>query len=247
MEYIITCISHNRHENVYTFINKVGTDNIIFFVKDDKDKELYLQNGASNVIVSGSLMQSRNASLQYCFNLGKTCIQLSDDIENIMVNDYTGKRTHQYTSVKEVIDDIMPNFLLSKYKFAGFPPTNNPFFATSEFEFNKFIVGDFILIKPTPLRFDTGLKLKEDYDYTLQHLKLYGGCVRYGKYLCSFKHYSNKGGAVDYRTSELEQNTIKYLINKWGECIKLNPKRTNEILLNKKSIEILNSTQSTLF
>lgn len=247
MDYIITCISHNRHENIDNFINKVGTNNIIFFVKDEKDKELYLQNGAINVIVSGSLIDSRNASLEYCFKQNKTCIQLSDDIENIMINDFTGKRTHQYINVVNVIDDIIINFNNSKYKFAGFPPTNNPFFALNIYDFNKFIVGDFILIKPNELRFDTALKLKEDYDYSLQHLKLYGGCIRYGKYLCSFKHYNNKGGAVDYRTVQLEQNTIKYLINKWGECIKMNPKRDNEILLNKKSLEILNSTQVSLF
>jgi hypothetical protein len=247
MEYIISCISHNRHENIKNFLDKVGTNDVIFFVKDQNDKDLYLQNGATNVIASGSLMQSRNASLEYCFNQNKICIQLSDDIENIMVNDYTGKRTHEYVNVKKVIEDIMPNFLQSEYKFAGFPPTNNPFFATNEHEFNKFIVGDFILIKPTPLRFDMELRLKEDYDFTLQNLKHYGGCIRYGKYLCSFKHYSNKGGAVDYRTSDLEQKTIKYLINKWGECIKLNTKRINEILINKKSLEIINSKQSSLF
>ena len=105
----------------------------------------------------------------------------------------------------------------------------------------------FIIIKPNNLRFDSSLRLKEDYDYTLQHIKEFGGCVRYGLFLCSFKHYSNKGGAVSYRTNNLEQETIKYLMEKWGECIKLNPKRENEILLNRKSYDILNSKQQTLF
>ena len=65
MEYIITCISHNRHENIKQFIEKVGTDKIVFFVKDENDKKQYLKNGAKEVIVSGTLMQSRNASLDY--------------------------------------------------------------------------------------------------------------------------------------------------------------------------------------
>jgi hypothetical protein len=247
MEYIITCISHNRHENIKDFFQKVGTNDVTFFVKDNNDKQLYLNNGAINVIVSGSLMQSRNASLDYCFAQNKICVQLSDDMQNIMINEYTGKRTHKFVNVKQVLDDIILNFIESSYKFAGFPPTNNPFFATNQFEYNKFIVGDFILIKPNPLRFDMELSLKEDYDYTLQNIKHNGGCIRYCKYLCSFKHYSNKGGAVDYRTSALEQKNIKYLIGKWGECIKLNTKRINEILINKNSLQILNSKQQTLF
>jgi hypothetical protein len=247
MEYIITCISHNRHENVKQFIDKVGTDKIVFFVKDENDKEQYLKNGAKEVIVSGSLMQSRNASLDYCFTMNKICIQLSDDLENIMLNDFTGKRTYEYVLVTDVLENILNDFIESPYYFAGFPPTNNPFFALKEKEYNKFIVGDFIIIKPNNLKFDINLRLKEDYDYTLQHIKENGGCIRYGMFLNSFKHYSNKGGAVDYRSSTLEQETIKYLINKWGECIKLNTKRENEILLNKDSYNILNSNQITLF
>lgn len=247
MEYIITCISHNRHENIQKFFDVVGTNKITFFVKHQTDVENYKLNGALNVIASGSLMDSRNAALDYCFKQGKVCIELSDDLENIMINDFTGKRTKQYVTVIEVLNDIMPQFINSEYYLAGFPPTNNPFFALKPTELNKFIVGDFLIIKPTELRFDTNMRLKEDYDFCLQFMKEKGGCIRYGKYLMSFKHYSNKGGAVSYRTEQLEQQTIKYLINKWGECIKLNIKRPNEILLNKNSYKILTSKQTTLF
>lgn len=247
MEYITTCISHNRHENVKDFLDKVGSTKVVFFVKDETDKENYLNNGASEVVISGSLMDSRNASLDYCFARDKICIQLSDDLEKIMVNDFTGKRTHEYVKVVDVVESIITHFIESKYYFAGFPPTNNPFFALKEIDINKFIVGDFIIVKPNELRFDTKLRLKEDYDYTLQHIESKGGCIRYGGFLNSFKHYSNKGGAVDYRTNSLEQETIKYLKQKWGNCVKENPKRENEILLNKKSFEILNSNQQSLF
>lgn len=247
MKYIITCISHNRHENLKNLFEKVGTDNIVFFVKDQKDVENYTLNGALNVVASGGLMDSRNAALKYCFNENKACIQLSDDIENVMVNDFTGKRTYKYVTVKQAIDNVFSKFMQSEYLLAGFPPTNNPFFSLKEFEYNKFIVGDFILIKPNRLVFDTNLRLKEDYDYCLQHMKYEKGCIRFGKYLCSFKHYSNKGGAVDYRTVNLEQETISKLKTKWGECIKLNPKRENEILLNRNSYKILNNNQTQLF
>lgn len=247
MEYLITCISHNRHENVQSFFKKVGTKEVIFFVKDQNDIDKYKENGAENVIASGNLMDSRNAALDYCFALNKICVELSDDLESIMVNDFTGKRTKVYSTVLEVLTNIIPKFIKSGYYLSGFPPTNNPFFSLNKFDLNKFIVGDFLIIKPTELRFDKNLRLKEDYDFCLQFMKEKGGCIRYSDYLMSFKHYSNKGGAVDYRNDELEQLTIKYLLSKWGSCIKMNKKRENEILLNKESFKLLNSTQIQLF
>lgn len=246
MNYIITCISHNRANNIQNFFKILGTDEVVFFVKDELDQKNYINNGAKEVVISGTLMDSRNASLEYCFERNKISIQLSDDLDNIMLNDFTGKRTKQYVDINTVLNYVMPHFNSSNYNFAGFPPTNNPFFALKEFEYNKFIVGDFILIKPNPFRFDVNLMLKEDYDYTLQHIKEFG-CIRYQKYLNSFRHYSNSGGAVSYRTNKLEQETIEYLQKKWGECIKLNPKRKNEILLNKNSYNILRSNQQSLF
>jgi len=247
MGYIITCISHNRHENVKDFFKKVGTEDVVFFVKDQTDIDNYKLNGAKIVIASGNLMDSRNAALDYCFNVNAVCVELSDDLESIMVNDFTGKRTKEYVTVLKALENIMPKFIESDYQLAGFPPTNNPFFALNEYDLNKFIVGDFLIIKPTTIRFDKNLKLKEDYDFCLSFMKLKGGCIRYADYLMSFKHYSNKGGAVDYRTTDLEQKTIKYLIEKWGDCIRLNTKRENEILLNKNSFKILNSNQINLF
>jgi len=247
MEYIITCISHNRHENVQDFFKKLGTKEVVFFVKDQNDIDNYKANGAENVIASGNLMDSRNSALDYCFSFNKICIELSDDLESIMVNDFTGKRTKKFCTVLDVLENILPKFIDSKYYLSGFPPTNNPFFALKPVDINKFIVGDFLIIKPTELRFDKNLKLKEDYDFCLQFMEKMGGCIRYADYLMSFKHYSNKGGAVDYRTSNLEQQTISYLLGKWGGCIKLNTKRKNEILLNKNSYKILNSPQMNLF
>jgi hypothetical protein len=246
-KYQICCISHGRWENVKSIHEKFGTDDIVWFVKDAHDADQYIRNGAKQVKQSGSLMDSRNSALEYCFKLKLICVQLSDDLEKITVNDFTGKRTGITVTALEAIEDMIPALLESKCLFAGLPPTDNPFFALNEFENDKFIVGDFILVKPCPFKFDSNLKLKEDYDYTLQHISEAWGTLRFGKYLASFKHYKNKGGAVDYRTTELEQKTIKQLQEKWGECIRLNPKRENEILLAKNCKQILTSNQGSLF
>lgn len=246
MKYIITCISHRRSENVKTVFETTGTDDIVFVVNDQQDVDDYRSNGALKVITGGSLVGNRNAALEYCFKLDKICVQIDDDLQAVSVNDFTGKRTKQYVTVKQAIEDLVISFQGSSFNFAGAPPTENPFFATKQSQENILITAPFTLTKPNPVRFDKKLKLKEDYDYTLQHIKN-GGCIRYHKYLFNFKRYGNTGGAVSYRTSALEQQSIEYLKNKWEGCIKLNPKRENEILLNKNSYNILNSNQTQLF
>lgn len=246
MDYIITCISHRRPDNVKTVFETTGTEEIVFVVNDQKDVDDYKAAGAVEVVTGGSLVGNRNAALDYCFKRGKICVQIDDDLISVSVNDFTGKRTKQYVTVKQAIDDLIVGFIKSDYKFAGAPPTENPFFATKVSQENILITAPFTLTKPNNIRFDKNVRLKEDYDYTLQHIEQ-GGCIRYHKYLFNFKRYGNDGGAVSYRTSELEQQSIQYLQQKWGECIKLNTKRENEILINKNSKQILLSKQQSLF
>jgi hypothetical protein len=117
------------------------------------------------------------------------------------------------------------------YKLAGVAPTSNPFYGSTTLKLRHFIVGDLMLAAPNPLRFDPAFALKEDYDYTCQHLARYGGVVRVDWILASFRHRTNKGGAVDVRTPELEQEAIVRLKEKWPDWIRDNPRRENEVLL----------------
>jgi hypothetical protein len=246
MEYIITCISHRRPENIEMIIKTTGTDNIIFVVNDQIDYESYTAKGVK-CIIGGSLTKNRNKALDYCFAKNKLCIQIDDDLKKVCLNDFTGKRTGINLTVIEAIENLLPIFLKTNHLYCGAPPTDNPFFALEPTKENILITAPFTITKPNPIRFDETLMLKEDYDYTLQHINNGTGCLRFAKYLFSFKSSTNIGGAVSYRTKELENKSIQYLINKWGECIRLNPKRENEILLNKDSYNILNTNQTTLF
>jgi hypothetical protein len=94
-----------------------------------------------------------------------------------------------------------------------------------------FIIGDFIAVAPTPLRFDPALKLKEDLDYSIQHLQMYGQVGRLNTVLANWQHRTNLGGAVQYRTRAGEQEAIEHIQGKWPGWTRLNPRRENELLL----------------
>ena len=121
-------------------------------------------------------------------------------------------------------------------KLGGLPPTSNTlnYKEHKRVQTSHFIVADFIIVKPCELFFDENLTLKEDYDYTLQHIEKYGEVTRVEYILAEFAHKSNSGGAVAVRTPELEQKNIEFLISKWGHGrIMINKKRENEIVLKR--------------
>jgi hypothetical protein len=227
MSYNVYVISAGRY-NKLNFSTE-QKKNYIFCVKNGEG-HLYKKNGCLNVFETGKLIQSRNAALDMAFQQNKICVQISDDLRKVTTN-------KNFAEKKEVNLDLAIEELIKVFKkvngvyLMGVPPTTNDFFAKTLISKNTFCIGDMLFIKPNDLRFDTALTLKEDYDYTLQHLNKYKNCFRYQKYLFEFEHYKNIGGAVDYRTEQEEQKNIKILFAKWGSKIKLNAKRENEILI----------------
>jgi hypothetical protein len=227
MSYNVYVISARRYDKLN--LNAEQKQKYIFCVKKG-EKHLYEKHGCKNVFETGTLMQSRNAALDMAFNENKICVQLSDDLKKVTTNkNFTLKKQVDVDfAIRELIKVFMK---VEGVYLMGIPPTSNDFFAKSLISKNTFCIGDMLFIKPNDLRFDTSLTLKEDYDYTLQHLEKFNNTFRYQKFLFEFEHYKNKGGAVDYRTEKEEQKNILLLFQKWGDKIRLNPKRKNEILI----------------
>lgn len=227
MSYAVYVISAGRHDKLP--FNQKQKDDYIFCVKNGESR-LYMEAGCKNVIETGSLLQSRNAALEMAFEKNKICVQLSDDLKSVTTNKNFGEKKR--VDLDFAILDLVSVFEKVKGVYLmGVPPTSNDFYAKNKISKNTFCIGDMLFVKPNSLRFDTALTLKEDYDYTLQHLAKYGNVFRYQKYLFEFEHYTNKGGAVQYRSNAEEQKNIRILMGKWGDKIKLNPKRKNEILI----------------
>jgi len=226
MKHNVYVISAGRYDKLP--FNEEQKKNYIFCVKNGEGK-LYKDNGCLNVYETGNLMQSRNYALDHAFKNKKICVQLSDDIKKVVVNKNFGEP--KKVELDLAIDEIVSKFNNVKgVKLLGVPPTDNFFFANKLVSVNTFCIGDMLFVKPSDIRFDTQLTLKEDYDFTLQH-KQRADVIRYQKYLFTFEHYSNKGGAVDVRDDKEEQKNIMILKSKWGDKVRLNPKRKNEILI----------------
>jgi len=192
------------------------------------DEEAYKQAGATSVVVAGGLISARNKALDEAFSQGKPCLQLSDDCTRLCVLGKEGKE--QETTSDEIVKQMLAHLSMTN-KLVGIAPVANAFYCSHNVKRCHFILGDLFIASPSSIRFDSSLRLKEDYDYTCQHIFKFGEVARLDWIIAGFKHRSNEGGAVSYRTAELEQQAIAVLKKKWGDWIKPNPRRPNEILL----------------
>lgn len=188
---------------------------------------------ADIVTDGGDLITARNRALDDAAILGVPCLQLSDDLTSIRFYREEFSDTTPIT-VAEAVTQMIDAAEMTGAMLAGVAPTSNAFYASGKINDHGFCVGDMILVRPNGLRFDPNLRLKEDYDYTAQHLRAYGKVARCDWILATFKHRSNRGGAVAYRTPEVEQEAIAYLKAKWPGVITDNPKRPDEVLFRWK-------------
>jgi hypothetical protein len=231
MDFAVYVISAGRPEAVGRLADHLATvPEPVFWIVPKSDGDAYRAAGADVVHDNGSLVGARNLALDIAFAAGVACVQLSDDLKRIKALAAGHPKGVEYPlgATFKHLDAALDSTGLA---FAGCSPTDNLYFAKEGVSTRKFIVGDLIMVRPTELRFDENLRLKEDYDFTLQHWMTYGGAARCDYIAPSFAHYTNAGGAVAARTAELEQETIGYLKDKWPGLIRDNPRRPNEILL----------------
>lgn len=195
----------------------------------------YLYAGAVTVVAAGALCPSRNQALDAADQLGVPCLQLSDDLKRLGWAEGTTRDSVQPLPLADTIARLAAAAVEHGAQLAGAAPTDNPYFSKPRVHTSAFIVGDLTYTTAgCQLRYDERLQLKEDYDYTCQHLATVGAVARVDQLLASFAHRTNRGGAVAVRTPELEQASIQLLQAKWPDAIRANTRRPNEVLLRWK-------------
>jgi hypothetical protein len=197
-----------------------------YFVAEGETQE-YSEAGALSVLEGGALCVARNMAMVEAERAGLPCLQVSDDL--VRVKD---ARDGETMTAQQAGRYLVQEAQTHGAKFAGCAPTANRYFYNPKkpVQTHGFIVGDLCLVQ-AGLRWDERFRLKEDYDLTCHVLSTYGYVLRCNFILAEFKHRTNPGGAVAYRTSELEQEAIALLMSKYPGMTKPNKKRANEILL----------------
>lgn len=226
----VSVISAGRAANVAAMQAKIGP--ATWYVSAQPgEADAYRAAGAAAVVVGGGLSASRNQALREAWAQGLLCAQVSDDMGKILYA-HTARRLVPLTFA-EALGVLAARLEASPFHLAGVAPTNNAYFFNPARRVTQhgFCVGDLLLVRASHCWFDARFLLKEDYDFTLQHLTAYAGVVRCNDLLADFAHRANAGGAVAARTPQLERAMILALMRKWPGSIRPNRKRANEVLL----------------
>ncbi len=81
------------------------------------------------------------------------------------------------------------------------------------------ILGSFCGVRPSPIRYDERFRLKEDYDFFLQHMLRHRVAIRFNAYQYFVRHNKQTGGCAGYRSVKEEESQFQALRRKWGEDI----------------------------
>lgn len=227
----LSVISCGRSGNVARQTEMTGPATWFVAPGDEPAYQAEVSRVGGAVLLGGLLCEARNRALEEAFGLGLTCVQLSDDLRR--VRRAVDRKATEEVSFGWALAEVRRSMLETRARLGGVAPTTNAFYfnPAKPLTHRGFILGDWSVVDPCDLRWDEGLRLKEDYDFTLQHLRTFGVVARRNDILADFAHRSNAGGAVAFRTAEREQEAIRHLKAKWGQLIRDNPRRPNEILL----------------
>lgn len=227
----IAIISARRPARVPEMRKHLGplADQARWYVRDEQDVDDYGYAGAGDVFAAGDLVTARNLALEEAFAAGSNCVQLSDDLTGV---DFAPDRDRKSRITLPLAIQMLARFVTPECPVVGAAATDNLFFMPKDnVSSAAFIIGDLMVIGPNRLRFDAALRLKEDLELSIAALKEFGQVARVNTLLPGFQHRTNGGGVVDYRTSELERESIAYIMAKHPGCVRLNPRREDEILL----------------
>ena len=226
----ITCIvSKGRAFRVKPMEEMVK--NAHWFVPQD-ELEDYLEEYTMGSVhpCDNGLSNSRNDALEYCFKKGKICLMLDDDMKGAvrLIN----KDKTEKISCGEAINELYTQLINSPMNLGGFTMLTNMYWfnpTNNRISLKTPLSAQVMMIRPSKPRFDTGLEVSEDTDFTLQHIVEYGGALRinYMRIDCNHTMLDNKKltfnktmeGGIEYDLDKQKGSSV-YMKKKWGNLVR---------------------------
>ena len=206
----------------------------LWIVKDRKDFKDYVAAGAYEVVIrkEPSLRGARNLAIHLAGLDGKYNLQLDDDL--MWVKAASGPERHLLEDVE--VEDVAFQMVWAMEAVdtgvCGILTTNNhrqyqPFVSTW-----AFMCARFLLIDPSyNINFGSSeTDFKEDWELTCKFMSEVGRVARLGWILAS-NSGSQKGGLAARRTTELEIQACRRLLNTYPHILRKNTKRIGQIQL----------------
>lgn len=205
---------------------------LTWYVPEDQWKE-YAREGALDLRQGSSVnaAEARNRAFREAWDQGLPCCQVDDDMRWAKQKNFETGDVVRITG-SEAIARVLKRLNQTDFKLGGCLPTNNPYFARSPITTRTFVRSHLWIVKPCDLLLDEHMRVKFDYDYTLNHIFQFGGVCRVDEIICDFDYNSLTGGHVQEDRMRQQEEAILTLQERWGDrVVRRNPKRPGEILI----------------
>ncbi len=228
---------------------KIPKSKIYVFVANEEQKVLYDAGVGEDVghIVVGvkGLAEVRNEIFKH-FPKGQKLVFMDDDIRGIIEFDAKQKRhERKLVDLEGVFERGFAEAEKAGARLWGVYPSPNGFFMKDTVTTDlRFVIGSFWgCINPGN---DSNYLLKmggekEDYQRTIQFWEADGAVVRLNFISAKTAYYKEPGGMQEGDRVGKQRKTVKAMLKKWPQYIKMNPRRKSgypEILLVKQVGEV---------
>jgi hypothetical protein len=231
-------ISHKRPQAVPEMTAKLGCK-ATWYVDTEEERKAYAKAGAKRIHVGtfagiGAEVAAKNQALEDAWSKGCTAVIMADDLRRFAI---ASQRMVNLTPVSAALIIKASMDAVGGVYLGGGSSNSNPYMTIGLRTGDKlpckprplvsldaFVLGDFMVVKRCGLYFDARVHIKNDYQYTLKHLRAYGKVLRCNYLMQDFRHKTNPGGANERRPSGDERD-IEYLMKLWPGVIQKNTKR----------------------
>jgi hypothetical protein len=238
MDWVVVIPSYNRVETLKSKTlrvlqeYKISPSKIYIFVADDEQKKLYQEALGDSVghIIKGikGLPEVRNFIFDY-FPKGTPIVSFDDDVRGFIEYDPRAKRhERKLRDLAGMFDRGFEECKKNSARFWGVYPSANGFFMKPTVSTElRFIIGSFwgCLNPKGDVRIEIGNGEKEDYQRTIQFWELDGAVVRLNFVAVQTATYATPGGLQEGNRLAREKKTVKAMLKKWPQYIKMNPNR----------------------
>lgn len=170
----------------------------------------------------------RNAILEFAGD--RVVAMVDDDVRKVeQVDPDTGAKWE--VTVERALASMLDRLLMSDLRLIGAAPTANAYFTKRRTSVSLFAKSGLWVVRPSHLRLDTMLQVKEDYDFNLQHYATFGGWLRADDILLHSQQRTVSGGCAPLRAAGADQWAVNYLLGKWPGLVRKHATRAGEVSL----------------
>lgn len=242
MTYVIAIPSYNRTDTLKekTLVvlkkHKIPASKIHIFVANKDEFAKYSDGLAKDtykdiIIGEKGVVNIRNFIQEY-FSLGQEIVLLDDDIVDFFELSSDGKKLKSAKNLNSIFERGFDLCKKQGYHMWGISPVCNAFFMKKEYSADlKFLIGHTYGLINQKLKIPQIMKVKEDYWLSLTNAVKDGGVIRLNDVCAKTKMYAEGGIGPKEERVENNKKAVEFLIAKFGDLVRKNPKREGEILL----------------